>query len=487
MVEAPFWMIWPGNAAASALVLFLIAMPFLYAARKPVHDCVRAIGHLAGGPLRLVSRWLLAAAHDMRERNRAVLLAHGREETGTLIAREFERVAVLVRRDLEGYPALQRRLLDEITKVEEDYKKSGEVPPPPPEWVEAVEAVAKVKNGNELVQRVLDEINRSIKEIHEKMLGEYRNAYESRHKILNSFMPFWRSLDKTLAQADRKMTSLNDRAAQIDAQMEKYQQIIKKTEKVEHALTVSQMTQFFVSTLVLAIAAGGALINYKLIALPMSEMVGAGDYLTASLRTSDVAALVIIFVEATMGLFLMETLRITHLFPRIHNLSDEMRRRMMWIALTLLVTLAGIEAALALMRDMLIADKAALLQSLAATTHAIAPDGLLGRIPTAGQMLLGFILPFALAFVAIPLESFVSSVRTVGGAALVMLARAAAFLLRLTGNLVRNLARVLITLYDIVIVVPLLIERLLKGRTVAPEKAKHGPALDDEELARGRL
>jgi len=495
MANSALWMIVPGNAALSAIVLFLIAMPFLYAARKPVHELVRAVGHLVGGPLRLASRWLIATAHDMKERNKVVLLAHGREETGQLITREFERVAVLVKRDLEGYPALQRRLLDEITRVEEDYKKCGEVPPPPPEWVEAVDAVAKVKNGNELVQNVLEEINRSIKQIHDKMLAEYRQAYESRHKILNGFMPFWRSLDKTLAQADQKMTSLNARASQIDAQIDKYQEIVNKTEKAEHALTVSQLTQFFVSTLVLAIAAGGALINYKLIALPMSEMVGAGDYLTASLRTSDVAALVIIFVEATMGLFLMETLRITHLFPRIHNLSDQMRGRMMWIALTLLVTLAGIEAALALMRDMLIADKAALLQSLASTQQHAANDGWLGRIPTAGQMLLGFILPFALAFIAIPLESFISSLRTVGGSGLVLLARAAAFVLRLAGGLVRNLARVLVTLYDVVIVVPLLVERLVKGarngkpaesgRKVSEARIR-GADLDDEKLAARR-
>jgi hypothetical protein len=494
MAASALWMIVPGNAALSAIVLFLIAMPFLYAARKPVHELVRALAHLLGGPLRLVSRWLIATARDIKERNKAVLLAQGREETGQLIAREFERIAALVTRDLEGYPALQRRLLDEITRVEEDYKKCGEVPPPPPEWVEAVDSVAKMKNGNELAQRVLEEINRSIKQIHDKMLNAYRDAYESRHKILNSFMPFWRSLDKTLKEADQKMTSLNDRATQIDAQMEKYQEIIKKTDKAEHALTMSQMTQFFISTLVLIIAAGGALINYKLIALPMSEMVGAGDYLTASLRTSDVAALVIIFVEATMGLFLMETLRITHLFPRIHNLSDQMRGRMMWIALTLLVTLAGIEAALALMRDMLIADKAALLQSLASAPHQAAADSWLGRIPTAGQMLLGFILPFALAFIAIPLESFIASLRTVGGAGLVLLARAAAFVLRLVGHLVRNIARVLITLYDVVIVMPLLVERLIRtrpgraaesGRKVSEARIKASD-LDDEKLAARR-
>src|SRR5262245_23800424 len=102
-----FWMIVPGNPALSALILFIIAMPFLYAARKPVHDLVRALGHLAGGPLRLGSKWLLGAAQEMRQRNRQVLLAHGLQETGQQIEREFERIGALVRRDLEGYPALQ--------------------------------------------------------------------------------------------------------------------------------------------------------------------------------------------------------------------------------------------------------------------------------------------------------------------------------------------------------------------------------------------
>jgi len=463
MADSPFWMIWPGNAALSALLWFVIAMPFLYAARAPVHGLLRSLGALAGGPLRLAARSLLATARELRERNRAVLLAQGREESEERIAREFERVAALVKRDLEGYPALQRRLLDEITRVEEDYRKCGEVPPPPPEWVEAVAAVAKIKpNGNELVQHLLEEINVSIKAIHDKALAEYRRSYQARHRILDGFMPFWRSLDKTLAQADRKMTSLADRAAAIDAQMERYEAVVKKTDKAEHALTVSAATQFFIATLVLAVAAGGALINFKLIALPMSEMVGAGDYLTASLRTSEVAALVIIFVEATMGLFLMETLRITHLFPRIHSLPENMRKRMLWASFTLLLILAGIEAALALMRDMLIADKQALLQSLAAT-QAHAADGWLTGIPTAGQMLLGFILPFALAFVAIPLESFINSARTVGGAALVLLARAAGVMLRVAGNFFRQLSKVLITLYDIVIVLPLLVERLAKN------------------------
>ena len=449
---------------ASALILFAIAMPFLYAGRKVVHDLFRSIGHMIGGPLRLGARWLFATARDMKERNKAVLLAHGREEVGQHIEREFERIGALVTRDLEGYPALQRKLLEEITRVEEDYKKCGEVPPPPPEWVEAVTAIAKVKSdSNEMVQRILEEIKRSVHAIHDKALGEYRRAYESRHKILNGFMPFWRSLDKTFGQVDKKLTGLHDTSSKIDAQMEKYEQINKKTERAEHALTVSAFTQFAISSLVLLIAVGGALVNFKLIALPFSEMVGAGDYLTSTLRASDVAALVIIFLETTMGLFVMETLRITHLFPIIANTSERMRRRVFWVAVVFLFIFAGIEAGLALMRDMLSADKQALVQSLASGRQAAPPDPLLRLIPTTAQMVLGFVLPFALAFVAIPLESFIYSLRTVGGAALVMLVRVLGFVLRILGNLVRQLCKVLVTLYDVTIVLPLVIERLVKA------------------------
>jgi hypothetical protein len=167
----------------------------------------------------------------------------------------------------------------------------------------------------------------------------------------------------------------------------------------------------------------------------------------------------------------MEALRITHLFPVIANLQDRMRRRILWIALVLLVVLAGIEAALALMRDMLIADDQALRQSLAAAPQVARADSWLRDIPTGAQMVLGFMLPFALAFVAIPLESFMHSARTVGGVALVALVRVLAFFLRVVGNLVRQLFKVFITLYDVTIVIPLLIERLVKASRGGGEEA----------------
>jgi hypothetical protein len=77
-------------------------------------------------------------------------------------------------------------------------------------------------------------------------------------------------------------------------------------------------------------------------------------------------------------------------------------------------------------------------------------------------MLLGFMLPFALAFIAVPLESLIHSARTVGGVLLTVLVRALALALRVTGHVARQASRVLIRLYDVAIVLPLLAERLLK-------------------------
>ena len=76
-------------------------------------------------------------------------------------------------------------------------------------------------------------------------------------------------------------------------------------------------------------------------------------------------------------------------------------------------------------------------------------------------MVMGFVLPFALAFVAIPLESAVHSARTVLGALSVQFLRALGFLCRFISVTFRRLAKVLEMAYDITIVIPLMFERMV--------------------------
>ncbi len=465
------WLFWPDNALASILVLALIVLPFLYGARTPVHSTIRSISRLISNPLRITARWLFVTAQELRARNQLVLLAHGREEVGKAIEREFERIAKVVQRDLHGYPALQRKLMDEITRIEEDYMKCGEVPLPPPEWTKAVAAIAKIKpSGDGLVEKILDDISASIDKIYDKVVAEYRRSYGERHKILKGFMPFWRSVDRTLTRVDQNLTSLQVTAGKIDAQIDRYKEIKSGADKVEHALTSSATNQFIISGFVMLIAFGGAFVNFLLIERPMSAMVGGGDYILGNIQTSQIAAMVIIFFEILMGLFLMESMRFTHLFP-LSNIDEHMRRRMVWISFTILLVLAGVEVALAVMRDLIVSADVALKQSLGGGVTAAAVDNWVTKIPAAGQMILGFILPFALAFVAIPLEYFIYSARTVSGALLVMGIRGLALLARTIASTAKQVGHTLIMLYDVVIFLPLVIERLVKasvGPSVVP-------------------
>ncbi|MGB9093979.1 MAG: hypothetical protein WCB93_07680 [Gallionella sp.] len=478
MMDRNSWLFWPDSVALSVLALVILAMLFLYAARKPMHGVIHSVCNLVTQSTRFISRWLFLSAESLRLRNQAVLLAHSQESAASMVDREFERVTSIIRKDMQEFPALQRKLMEDVTRIEDDYRKCGEVPPPPPEWVDALESVSQLKSGGDIPRKLLEDINKSIQKIHDKTVAEFRRSYEERHRILKGIQPSWRSVEKLIGELDKKMVTLNTNAKQIDGHMAEFEGIRAKDSKTEHALTVSAFVQLAISSLVMVIALGGAFINYKLIALPMSEMVGASDYITDNLRTSDVAALVIILMEASMGLFLLESLRITQLFPKIASMDDRMRRRLMLASLIFLVILAAIESSLALMRDMLVADKAALMHDLSSSAPPTT-QGWMSNIPMAGQMIMGFVLPFALAFVAIPLESVVHSLRTVLGVLLVQTMRGLGFVLRFTGVVFRRFARVLELSYDILIVIPLMLERWViafRGDTLVKARVKSGSA-----------
>jgi hypothetical protein len=97
-------------------------------------------------------------------------------------------------------------------------------------------------------------------------------------------------------------------------------------------------------------------------------------------------------------------------------------------------------------------------------------------------MLLGFILPFALAFVAIPLESFIHSARNIGGSLLADLVQALGFVLRVLANLARHTSRALLQFYDLLIVLPLLVEHLVRSLRGGEAAIKPRPLDSQGEL-----
>src|SRR6185437_10221477 len=290
---------------------------------------------------------------------------------------------------------------------------------------------------------------------HAEAMEGYRKASSERHALLRRMMPDWRMIQDTLGRVNKSVTSVLERAVAIDRHMEEYGAIVRGEDRAVTVLSSSSVVYFFVSALVLAVATAGAAINFTLIARPMAEMVGGTSFIGA-FRTADIAALVIIMVEVSMGLFLMESLRITRLFPVIGALSDKMRVRMIIITFVILLFMASIEAGLAYMREVLLADELATNSLLRGDTSSLVNNHL--WITTAAQMGMGFILPYALVFVAIPLETFVHSLRTVMGLFAIGLLRVLALLLRLLANGARHLGTLVQQFYDLLLFVPLWIE-----------------------------
>jgi hypothetical protein len=472
------------NPFLSMVIWIVLLLAALYFARKPFHRAVGSLGKIVYNALRLAAASVISAEKKLVQRNREVLMAAGLENAERLVEREFDRINAAVIRDLEGYPNLHRQASQLTLKLDEDYSRSAEVPPSLPNWIPIIDSIAKIRHtGDSMVANMLVEINRTLTEQHKAAIENYRNSSASRHALLNKMLPTWRKVQKTLNDIGKAIGNLNQRAKSIDRYMNEYEQIRSQTDKAARMLSSSSLTQFFISGLVLLIAFGGAIINFNLIALPMSEMVGGASYI-GPYKTSDVAGLVIILIELTMGLFLMESLRITRLFPIIGSMDDKMRHRMIWITFVLLAVLAGVESALAFMRDRIAHDMEALRQTLAGVEQNTIVTSM---IPTVGQMIMGFILPFALAFVAIPLESFISSSRTVLGIIAAGCLRLFAFTLRLIGNIGFYSGRFVVNLYDLIIFPTIWLEGVLMGSKVKKREASEEALYENGTIAEGAL
>ena len=446
---------WP---VASALLWIVLIVATLYLVRTTAHKTIHVAAHALHRSFRVASKAVSRSEKGLATRNRDVLLAAGREAKERIIEREFDRINDTVRKDLAKYSSLHRSLSESIGRIEKDHQEAVDVPPDPPGWVKAVKAVAEIdsKEGRGQVGTILSDIHKSLIKAHKEAMVAYHESSAQRHKLLRHMRPDWRQIQQKLAQVGKNVDNLLSRSVTIDRLMQEYEDIVRGHDRAISVLSSSSLVNFFVSAFVLVIAIGGATINFSLIARPMAEMVGGTNFI-GGFRMADIAALVIILVEISMGLFLMESLRITRLFPVIGALPDKTRVRMIGITFSILFLLASVEAGLAYMREVLLHDELATSAILRGDIGATA-TGEYMWITTAAQMGMGFILPFALTFVAIPLETFVHSLRTVIGLAAISFLRMLALLLRLLGNIFLYLGVLLKQIYDLPLFVPLWLE-----------------------------
>jgi hypothetical protein len=455
--------LWPARPAASLLVLWLLSQLFCWAARAPVHRAFRSLGRVLAGAFRIIARWCRSVSVSVAKRDREMILEMGKGDAETKVAREFHRVEVSFSKELGRYPEMHRKMDDLIARLDADYKECGSAAPTPPGWAEATAAVAKMPaTGDNVVKKVLEEIHNTAKSGEKKALNEYREATAKRHKILGGMAPLWKELKQLAGDAGKAVAAAVETTKRIDAHMTTYEQIRKAEDKAVRAMGWQSTQLFVASLLVLGVAVGGAFVNFNLIALPMSELVPAGNRI-GGMPVSTVAALVVVLMEVAAGIFAMEMLGITSFFPKLGILPASRRRIILVVSLGGLLMLACIECSLAILREQLVDSATALKQSLAGIHAKAVADPAASRIPVVGQAVLGFILPWILAMVAVPLETLIAT----GGHIFLTLTAGILAVVGTVARLLANGARYLVEglrhLYDIYIVIPLQIERLVTG------------------------
>lgn len=458
----------------SAAIWTIAALLTLYLARKYFHQSIRALARLVRNALRIASVSVRSAQKRLERRNREVLVENGRQSAKRRLGKELYHINAAVEKNLKTYAALHHQVSEVITRIEEDHRSSMDVPPALPNWVPVIEAIAGIDHpGDTMVSHTLADIHGTLERQHSTAIETYRNASKTRHGILNRMLPRWLKLQKMIGELKKSVTALIDRSVTIDQHMNDYKRFQEGSETAERAALMSSLTQFLVSGLLLLVTVGGAIINIHLIALPFSEMVGGGNYI-GPFKASIVAALVITTIELGLGLLIMESLKITRLFPIIGVMDDTKRSRLFACLLALLFVFAGVEASLALLRDRMVSEMASLKGMLAGVEQT---DNPVGMIPAIALMIIGFVLPFWIALGAIPLATFIASTRSILGVAAAVGLGAMAFVLRLCGNVAVYTGNLIIILYDLIIFPTLWLESILSVATRKPSaspKAQSG-------------
>ena len=455
--------LFPDMPGASIAVWVAMSMVFLYLARIPVHNMIQALSEATAGGLRKLAAWMKKAANELREKDRKVLLESGVARIQGEIAQEFSRIDTANAKALEGYPKLQLRLDESIDQIEKDYEESGQLVPQAPGWSEVIEAVGRAQDGSNdrIIESMLGEMHKSAVEGEKKALSEYRDATSKRHKILSGMSPAWKRIEKAGKEINKKVDKVMENGRNIEKYMNRYEKISKEEPESIDMLSAKVTKLFIISTLVIFVGLVGAFINFNLIALPMSELVPAGERVMG-MKVSEVSALVIVALELVLGIFMFEAIGVTNTFPQIAAMTRGKRKIILFGCLLGLLFLSTVEASLAVLREHLAEAKALLDISLAGESAA-STENANSQITLIGQALLGFVLPWILAVIAIPLEMFIEASQHAFARFFHIFVSLLCHIANAIAYVLEGLLNIVVHLFDIYIIVPTQIASLFNG------------------------
>lgn len=463
-----FWPEYPRFVIACWVVLLVVVM---YLTKRPAHRAITRASRAGYRWLRLASRGSLALAQRLDVRNREVMLALQTEISRRQLERELHRVAAAVEEDMTKFQHLERAVNEHLTLISEDFNRSTQVPPAAPGWIAAVDAIAKLESENnpEAVGRVLQDIHSSVQDQQREAMREWRWAVTARHKILADLRPLWRRVGRQVTAMGRDSRDLLQRAHRIDTQMAAFRELCANRADVRADSFIARWVVALGLTLTAAVL---AVLNADILALPLSALFSGQR--PADFTVVELAAAAYTCAILAAAILVTESIQVTRMLPLVGGLPRQSR-----IGLTLLACL---------LLFALIAGEATLLVQAGTTPLPGWPEPL----PNWSVGILGVVICGLMAVLSPAAESLLATTRPVLVSILIGVLGVTGLLLRLVGRLWMELGQLCHHLYDIVLFIPMAIERAARrqqARRVAsqPAPVRDGPVIRAVEFEKTRI
>jgi hypothetical protein len=428
----------------SLIAVVLLVLLVMFMVRVQAHSLIHRCSRLLYNQLRLLSRASLNTAQRIRFRNHEVIKALAEALMERQMERRFMRIEKLVERDIANYQLLAAAINRQLSKIDDDYVKSALVPEISPEWVSAVEAIANLneqQRSADVVSKILQDMHTTIQQHQRDVLREQRWTVTARHKVLSRLHPEWQKLHKLLQNIDNNIEVLRYRLRQVDQHMGQFEML---TAGSGQGIMSSMLMRFISSLCFVLVGVAAGWINWQLLHQPLTELLPSRALGDMSL--AGVVAGLHIGITVIAATLITESLRITHLFPLVTAMTSRGRQSMMFIGALLLSALTFMEAL-------------ALWGAPLTVASLVTVD-----ISQALLVLLGVVMPLMLSLIMVPTEYMLHTVRPVLGSLVQQLLHVMALLFRLLASLSLHMGKLLTNVYDLVIFVPILMQRDMKNR-----------------------
>lgn len=457
---------------ADLLLALLLLLILLYLARQPVHEILHGLGRSAAGLMRAGATVLRSSHRNLARLARLSLMQMAREHQERLARRQLKQLGETLDQALKDWPELRDRIETALRQIESDHQSPPKQPEPPAAWADLLERITGIDDGKDpAVTRAIEAVHESIRQTSRELAEHHFEANREYQQHLEGLRPEWDRIAINSEAAEARLKALSEELQDCRRRIQRFETLQRQRSILSTRLRGWLGIHFVVGLAVGGLAVMVSVVNFHLIALPFQEAIGA-DSQVGPWRTASVAATTITALQLGLALLISDGLGFTNFFGNLGRFNIAQRRWITGIAGTLLILLCFAEASLAFVRDTMVLEQAWLARELESGVAAGEPG--LRWIPSLAQMLIGFVLPLSFLVMATGLESLLQSGRVVLVSMAALIAAVTATLLRLLARLFEQAASLLAYLYDLVIFLPMAVERAFQTWR---QRQREGPEL----------